>query len=567
MNRYVFVFVILNGLLACSPKKQNINLDKSDNSLSEEINTDISKDVSNNKEKIVIDVPAEDEVSVVEPPIPLPPVLPVPLEPGFLPIDSNHDDDEDEQRRAWFLDWNQFTIDTSGIDHTPAAIIAVWGFSPNYFDSVNDLTLSTQEVGYGEQLGPTRSSRAMAIVHIAMFEAINAIEQKYESYTNLSPWLEKVSIRAAIAQAAHDSLLALYPLQSNRFEDKLNQQLSQIKDSTAKTNGILLGSMAAQSILNLRDNDGSDQDEPIVGIDYIPDNNPGTWRPDPISNSTKAIGAYWSNVSPFILQAADQFRIPTPPLLTSSDYTTAFNETKSVGGDGVITSTIRTEEQTQIGIFWAYDGTPSLCAPPRLYNQVIRKIAAQKNTNFIDTAHLLTLSNVAMADAAIAIWESKYFYKFWRPVTAIREADPGTGPSTLGDGNHDTVGDITFSPLGAPASNLNGPNFTPPFPAYPSGHAGFGGTIFQILRRFYEQDNIKFSFTSDEFNGTTKDNDGNIRPVVIRKFNSLSQAEEENGQSRMYLGIHWSFDKTTGIAQGRNVADYIFDNLYEKIDN
>ena len=153
-----------------------------------------------------------------------------------------------------------------------------------------------------------------------------------------------------------------------------------------------------------------------------------------------------------------------------------------------------------------------------------------------------------MADAGIAIWESKYHYVFWRPVTGIRESD----------GNPRTAPDPTYSPLGAPASNLAGPNFTPPFPAYPSGHAGFGGALFQILRDFYGTDRIPFTFVSDELNGETLDNEGNARPLVPRSFSSLSEAEEENGQSRIYLGIHWMFDKTEGIAQGRRVADSVF---------
>jgi len=171
-----------------------------------------------------------------------------------------------------------------------------------------------------------------------------------------------------------------------------------------------------------------------------------------------------------------------------------------------------------------------------------------------------------MADAAITIWESKYHYNLWRPITAIRESDPGTGPTGRGDGNPATVGDPIFTPLGAPASNLNGPNFTPPFPAYPSGHAGFGGAIFETLRRFYGTDKIGFNFVSDEFNGVTKDNDGNVRPYMPRSFSSLSQAEEENGQSRIYLGIHWHFDKTAGINQGRRVADYIFDHAFQPVE-
>jgi hypothetical protein len=149
-------------------------------------------------------------------------------------------------------------------------------------------------------------------------------------------------------------------------------------------------------------------------------------------------------------------------------------------------------------------------------------------------------------------------------VTGIRESDSGTGPTGAGDGNDLTVGDVTFSPLGAPASNLNGPNFTPPFPSYPSGHAGFGGALFQVLRRFYGKDKIPFTIISDEFNGVTKDNNGNPRPLIERRFSSLSEAEEENGQSRIYLGIHWSFDKTEGIRLGNKVGDFVFDHAFRK---
>src|SRR5256712_11149233 len=122
--------------------------------------------------------------------------------------------------------------------------------------------------------------------------------------------------------------------------------------------------------------------------------------------------------------------------------------------------------------------------------------------------------------------------------------------------------DVNYSPLGAPASNLIGPNFTPPFPAFPSGPAGFGGALFQILRDFYGTDRIAFTFVADELNGETLDNEGSARPLVPRSFASLSEAEEENGQSRIYLGIHWAFDKTEGIAQGRRVADYVFANAF-----
>ena len=162
------------------------------------------------------------------------------------------------------------------------------------------------------------------------------------------------------------------------------------------------------------------------------------------------------------------------------------------------------------------------------------------------------------------VGRSKYNtrYQVWRPVTGIRESDPGTGPTGAGDGNPRTVGDVNFTPLGAPASNLRGPNFTPPFPAYTSGHATFGAAVFQILRRVFGTDRIRFTFVSDEFNGRTRDNEGRVRPRIPRSFASLSHAEEENGQSRIYLGIHWAFDKTDGIVQGRRVANYVFGHAF-----
>jgi len=301
----------------------------------------------------------------------------------------------------------------------------------------------------------------------------------------------------------------------------------------------------------MRLGDGSDHAEPRVGIEFLTSDEPGKSRQDPVSRHPLALGARWAEVKPFVLDAANQFRVPPPPVLTSRRFAAALEEAKRLGGDGIVTRTERTEDQTIGGIFWAYDGTPSLCAPPRLYNQVAAVIAEQMGTSRdpLELARLMALVHVAMADAGIAIWESKYHYQVG-PGTVIREADPAA------------AGDVIFTPLGAPASNLAGPNFTPPFPAYPSGHAGFGGALFQILRRFYGTDKISFTFTSDEYNGITRGNDGSVRPLIQRTFRSLSSAEEENGQSRIYLGIHWSFDKTEGIHQGRRVADYIFDNAF-----
>ena len=444
--------------------------------------------------------------------------------------------------RSWVHHWNAIAIDASGLDHTP-------------------VETGEQRV-FGENLGPGRSSRAMAITHIAIFDAVNAIVGGYRSYTGLDPAPDGTSMRAAIAQAARDTLVELFPSQRASFDEQLEEDLGLIPDRSARAKGISVGKGAAAAILAMRAGDGSQQPEPRIGVDFTTGNKPGQWRQDPVSQIPLALGARWGEVTPFVLRSADQFRVPPPPAMGSVEYTAAFDEAKRLGGDGLVTPTERTPEQTETGIYWAYDGTPSLCAPPRLYNQITVRIADQMGSDVVELARLLALVNVAMADAGIAIWEAKYRYRFWRPVTGVREADEGSGPTGQGDGNAATMGDPTFTPLGAPASNLDGPNFTPPFPAYPSGHAGFGGALFQTLRRFYRTDRIAFTFVSDELNGVTEDHQGLVRPLRPRSFSSLSEAEEENGQSRIYLGIHWAFDKTDGIALGRRVADAVFQHAF-----
>jgi PAP2 superfamily len=457
-------------------------------------------------------------------------------------LDHSHPAPHGPSAADRFRFWNRIAVDASGRDHTPVA--------------------PGEDRIYGEQLGPGRSSRAMAIVHIAIYDAVNSILGGYESYTNIPRARSGASVDAAIAQAAHDTLIGVFKSQTPLFDALLAQDLARIPAShQAKDRGIATGHAAALAILALREGDGSDHPEPRLGIDYIPGTAPGVWRQDPIGQSPIALGAHWGEVKPFVLRSTAQFRVSPPPAMTSAAYAEAYDEVQRLGGDGIGTPTERTDDQTAIGIFWAYDGTPSLCAPPRLYNQLTSTISSRL-TDLAQLVRLFALVNVSMADAGTTIWESKYHYKFWRPVTGIRESDPATGPTGLGDGNGATNGDPNFSPLGAPASNLQGPNFTPPFPAYPSGHAGFGGALFQTLRNFYGRDRLTFTFTSDEFNGATVGNDGEVRPLLPRTFNSFSQAEEENGQSRIYLGIHWSFDKTKGIAQGRQVADYVYHHAF-----
>jgi hypothetical protein len=441
--------------------------------------------------------------------------------------------------RATISRWNQIAIDATGLDHKP-------------------VTAGEARV-FGEQLGPGRSSRAMAIVHVAMYDAVAAISGAYRSVNKIGRAPIYADLNAAIAKAAHSALLQVFPSQRVTFDAALTEDLARANNidrlleqlgvrGNSRELGIEVGVRAAAAIERSRANDGSAKAEPVFGTEFIPKVGVGIWSPDPISKGKKAIGAYWSEVRPFTLNNSAQFRCPPPPPLGSREYAQCYGEVQDIGGDGVVTPTRRTADQTEAGIFWAYDGTPSLCAPPRLYNQITNHIANERRTGATGYMRLLMLVNVSMADAGIAAWESKYFYQFWRPVTGLRASINGepNGSSTP-----------NFTPLGAPASNLTGPNFTPPFPAYPSGHAVFGGALFQTLRNFYGTDNIPFTFTSDEYNGKTRDNKGATRPLKPRYFANLSEAEEENGESRQYLGIHWEFDKTDGVAQGRKIADWV----------
>lgn len=398
--------------------------------------------------------------------------------------------------------------------------------------------------GNAEQGGPTRTARVLAMVQVAVYDAVNAIDRMGASYVADVPASTNASLDVAVAAAAHDTLAALYSNQRALFDQALAEVLAATPDGPAETEGLAVGQQAAQAVLNLRSEDNS-----RVANPYTVNHDMGFWEPDPLHPAQQALNPDWGLVQPFVMQSSSQFRAPPPPTLDSPEYTAAFNEVKNFGGDGVHTPTQRTPEQTLIGIFWGYDGSPGLGTPPRLYNQITQIVAEQQGNTVKENARLFALVNLAMADAGIASWETKYFYNVWRPITAVRRAD--------GDGNPNTIGDPNWMPLGAPQNNGGGDNFTPPFPAYTSGHATFGAALFRTLADFYGTDRIPFTVTSDEFNGMTRDQNDLVRPVATRTYTSFSQAAEENGQSRIYLGIHWAFDKNQGIAQGSAIADFV----------
>jgi len=385
--------------------------------------------------------------------------------------------------------------------------------------------------------GPGWSSRNMAITSLAVFDTVNAFGHEYEPYLVNTRAPRGASREAAVAAAAHRALSRLYPDQQTFLDARLSHSLATVPDGPGEAMGVLLGRYVADRIVDARENDGSSD-----VVEYTPNPAPGHWEPDYLNPTQTAWGPGWGRIEPFALRSGDQFRAPPPPAIDSAAYARAFNEVKSLGEKH---STTRTAEQTEIGIFWAYDraGTGS---PPALYCQAVETIARQNHNTLVENARLLALVNVAMADAGITAWDSKYVYDYWRPISGIRRAGEDNNPLT--------VADPTWTPLGAPGDGPGGtiPDFTPPFPAYTSGHATFGAAVFKLLARFYGTDRMHFALQSDEM------------PGVMRSYDRFSQAAAENGRSRIYLGIHWQFDNVMGQRHGRAVADYVFEHILQR---
>jgi hypothetical protein len=370
-------------------------------------------------------------------------------------------------------------------------------------------------------------TRNVATVSAAVYDAVDAIVHTGPSYHSDIAAPRSASPEAAASEAAFTVLVGLYPDQKALFDSTLAETLGTIPDGPDKAEGRAVGIAAANAILAWRANDGSSQI-----MTYTPGTAPGQWRPTPPLYGS-AIEPMWGDVAPFAIPSAKQFMPPPPPALDSPEYAAALNQVESLGA---VDSTTRTPEETEIGSFWAYD-LPGIGPPPVFFNQIAEEIALEQHNTFEQNVRMFGLADTAMADAAIVAWYTKYNYDFWRPVTAIQLANT--------DGNPDTVADPTWMPLGSPGHGVV-PNFTPAFPSYVSGHATFGGALFQTLADFYHTDNVHFTLTSDEL------------PGVTRSYTSFSQAAQENGMSRIYLGIHYIFDSTEGIATGESIANYVF---------
>jgi hypothetical protein len=388
----------------------------------------------------------------------------------------------------------------------------------------------------GSASGPGDITRAMAMTQGAVFEAVNSIDRTYFPYQSYIPGGGGASPAAAAAQAAHDVLATLYPSQAPMLHTKLTTTLASVSDGSAKTGGIALGQEAARRMIDLRKDD--DVKGALDPKSYQPGSAPGDFVPQ---SGQEAHAPGWGSIAPFVVPDVTPYRAPPPPALDSPAYAAAFNEVKDLGG---LTSTTRTKDQTQAGMFWSYDfkgdGTP-----PSFFNEIAQVLAMDQTNTLEENARLFALINFAMADAAIAAWDTKYTYDFWRPITAIQRADE--------DGNSLTDADTTWVPLGAqgPDPDRTDDDSTPPHPSYVSGHSTFAANFFEILALFFCKDDIPFTMTSEE---VYCDDVGNCAPIT-RSFDSFSEAATEAGRSRIYLGIHWNFDDILDLPIAQLVAD------------
>lgn len=453
----------------------------------------------------------------------------------------------------------------------------------------NEIALEVNRVshtdGNKEQNGPTLSSRALAIVHLAMYDAFAGVVKD----PTLPPYLPGLpnpqagaSAQAAVAAAAYVTLSSLFPSRRAFFDSTL----ANVGDTSNA--GHSFGLTVAQKILDDRKNDPS-----ANAGDYKPSLARGKHRVDP-DNPGQGFNApfYGAQSKGFAITKRHEL---DPPPFDNEEYLKALRQVRGKGIMPELTGTLpddieaRTVDETLIGIFWAYDGASGLGTPPRLYNQIVRRVAIAKGNTEAQNARLFALVNVAMGDAGILAWDQKYIHELWRPVLGIREHDKSMGPAA-DDANNSISddGDSQWLPLGAPATNSMTKNFTPNFPAYPSGHATFGGAALHITRLFYgvpsgdrNPDSLfnGLDFVSDEFNGKNQDNRGTVRPRHRRKFNNgLWRMIIENGRSRVFLGVHWVFDafavkdnnqvdlsrNVGGVPLGLTIAEDIFSNGLKK---
>ncbi len=358
---------------------------------------------------------------------------------------------------------------------------------------------------------PIKLSRVLAIMHAAQHDAVNGAEPRYEPYaSHLSD--RTADAEAAAAAAAHRVLVSFFPVNQAALDAELVNSLTNVPDGAAESAGVALGQAVGQLLLDARADDGFDIPDP-----FAPTPGPGVWEPTPPAFAPM-VEAQFQNVRPFTLRDRSQFLPAPPPALASARYARDFNEVKRLGQD---TSPLRTADQTQLAHFWV-EGSPVG------WSRVGTIVSSRHGYDLHRTARLLALLNMAMADGFVAGWYQKRHFAFWRPVTAIRNAQT--------DGNPGTSPDPNWLPLRP----------TPAIPDYPSTHSLLGGAAAEILRRFTGQDHFRFCMTS-----TTS-----VPASAERCWNSFTEAELENARSRIAVGFHFRFACTTGVQVGRKVGSF-----------
>ena len=400
---------------------------------------------------------------------------------------------------------------------------------------------------------PLHESRLYAMLHLAVHDALNAIQRRSRPYAYDAAAPAGTSPDAAVAAAARDVLVsqlarigAPFPPHCAsagmaRAEADYASALAAIADGPAKAQGIALGQAAAAAVIAQRANDGSDT--PLVDPTFPQGTAPGEWRFTPGSPPI-AFAAGWGQVRPFALSSATQF-LPGPPLAVACERAHADNadgcrkyaadaeEVRRLGGNGASAPSERTAEQTEIALFW-------IESSPLAWNRIARSVSIAQGLDSWQNARLFGLMNMALADGYVASFATKFHYRFWRPVTAIREA--------ANDGNPDTTGDPAWMSL-AP---------TPPIPDYESAHAVQGAAAAHVMKRVFGRDNIGFSACSLTLPAGSTCNDAN---TVRRSYRGFDQAADENGVSRIYVGFHFRDAVEKGLRHGRQIGEWAFDQF------
>jgi hypothetical protein len=371
----------------------------------------------------------------------------------------------------------------------------------------------------GAQPATVHPTRSFAIMHAAIYDAVNAIDRTHKPYLiRLAHVPRFVSQDAAAASAAHEVLVALYPNFKTLLDDQLLQSLASIPEGGDKAEGVRVGKTVADQILTRRSNDGSS----AVPAPFIFGSAPGDYQSTPPNFPKQPQFTHWSHVTPFALERANQFRPGAPPALTSELYSDVLNEVKSLG---IANGTRATADQALTGRFW--NG-----AIQNYWNEIAQTATLQRELTTAQSARLFALLNFSFADGVIAFYDAKYTYNFWRPVTAIRDA--------ANDGNPETLPDPDWLPeVGK----------TTPDPAYPGAHAVISAAGASVLISILGRNHFDFTVTSE------------VLPEVERSFDSFSDADEEATRSRIFAGVHFRSDLTTGQRLGREIADFVVDNF------